>query len=69
MWQNVLNFFYNKIEKNGVILIDDYADKNYLDTRKIVDKFFLDKNDILMQFPTGQAIIFKNWKDNQIYSH
>ena len=57
---NVLNFFYNKIEKNGVILIDDYADKNYLDTRKIVDKFFLDKNDILMQFPTGQAIIFKN---------
>lgn len=57
---SALSFFYSKIEKNGVILIDDYADKDYLDTRKTVDKFFLDKKDILIQLPTGQAIIFKS---------
>lgn len=57
---NSLNFFYKRLEKNGVILIDDYGDENYIDTRKVIDYFLLKKNDILWQLPTGQAIIFKN---------
>ena len=57
---NTLNFFYYRIERKGVILIDDYADDNYIETRKLIDKFFRGKKDILMQLPTGQAIIFKN---------
>lgn len=56
---STLNFFYNRIEKNGVILIDDYADSNYKDTRLVIDKFLIKKNDILFQLPTGQAIILK----------
>ena len=57
---NTLNFFYKRLEKNGLILIDDYGDKNYMDTRKVIDYFLLKKNNILWQLPTGQAIIFKN---------
>lgn len=56
---NTLNFFYSRLEKNGIILIDDYGDANYLDTRKVIDYFLLNKKDILFQLPTGQAIIFK----------
>ncbi len=56
---SVLNFFYKRLEKNGVILIDDYADSNYIDTRIVIDRFFLKKKDILFQLPTGQAIIIK----------
>jgi len=56
---STLNFFYNRIEKNGVILIDDYADSNYKDTRLVIDKFLTKKNDLLFQLPTGQAIILK----------
>ena len=38
-----LNFFYEKLENNGVILFDDYAHINYEDTRKIIDSFLNDK--------------------------
>ena len=55
-----LNFFYNRLEKDGVILIDDYGDSDYLNTRKVVDHFLMKKKNILWQLPTGQAIIFKN---------
>jgi len=57
---STLNFFYKRLEKNGIILIDDYADSNYAETRLVIDNFFLKKNDILIQLPTGQAIILKN---------
>lgn len=56
---HTLNFFYDRLEKNGIILIDDYADDNYSYTRKVVDKFFKKKKDILWQLSTGQAIIIK----------
>ena len=42
-----------------MILIDDYADSNYKDTRLVIDKFLTKKNDLLFQLPTGQAIILK----------
>ena len=35
-----LEFFYDKIESNGIIIFDDYGWKGYEDTRYVVDKFF-----------------------------
>ena len=55
-------FYYvkNKIVKNGIIIFDDYGSPNYLDTRKIIDKFFKNKKEYIFQIPTGQALIIKN---------
>ena len=55
-----LEFFYDKLEKNGIILFDDYGWKNYEDTKRIVDKFLKSKKGSFMQFPTGQGFFIKN---------
>ena len=55
-----LEFFYNKIIHNGVILFDDYG--GFDDTRKIIDNFFKDKKGHFVSLPTGQAIFYKNNK-------
>lgn len=54
-----LKFFYPKLEDRGVILFDDYGALNYSDTKKMIDEFFKDKNGILFEIPTGQAIYYK----------
>ena len=54
-----LEFFYDKIESNGIIIFDDYGWKGYEDTRYIVDKFLNKKNENFFQFPTGQGIYIK----------
>jgi len=54
-----LKFFFPKLEDRGVILFDDYGAINYLDTRKMIDEFFKDKDGILFETPTGQAIFYK----------
>lgn len=57
--QECLNFFYDKIENNGVILFDDYAHIHFEDTRKIIDEFLLNKEGNFLHFPTGQAFFIK----------
>ena len=57
---DVLNHFYDKIETGGIIILDDYGGGGYIETKKAVDKFFQDKNTIVFQLPTGQAIIQKS---------
>ena len=52
--------FYDRVASGGVILFDDYGWDAYIDTRRIIDEFFKDKPGILFEFPTGQAIYFKN---------
>jgi hypothetical protein len=54
-----LNFFYKLMEKNGIIIFDDYGSPNYVDTKKVVDKFFKKKKEQIFQLPTGQAIVIK----------
>jgi len=53
-----LEFFYNKIMHNGVILFDDYG--TFDGTRKIIDTFFKDKKGHFISLPTGQGIFYKN---------
>jgi hypothetical protein len=57
--EETLKFFYEKILPGGVILFDDYAWNGYVDTKRVVDRFFQMKNVELLHLPTGQAIVFK----------
>ena len=54
-----IDFFYPKLSNRGVILFDDYGHLKHIDTKKMVDEFFVDKDGILMPLPTGQAIFFR----------
>lgn len=54
-----LKFFYPKIEKNGVMLFDDYGSVGYEDTRDVIENFFIDKDVEFLHLPTGQAIVIK----------
>jgi len=55
---DTLEFFFPRLVRGGVILFDDYGWARYIDTKKIVDKFFHNKSGILMKLPTGQAMYF-----------
>lgn len=55
-----LEFFYEKIVHNGVILFDDYG--GFEETRKIIDNFFENKKGHFLNLPTGQGIFYKNNK-------
>ncbi len=54
-----LEYFYNKLVGGGVILFDDYGWAGYTDTKRVVDRFFLNREANLLQLPTGQAMVFK----------
>ena len=52
-----LNFFYEKISSDGVIIFDDYGRID--DEKEVIDKFFNNKKGNFISLPTGQAIFFK----------
>lgn len=54
-----LDFFYPRLSNRGIVLFDDYGHSKYMDTKKVVDEFFVDKDGVLMPLPTGQAIFFR----------
>lgn len=55
----ILEYFYEKVLPGGIILFDDYAFHDHVETKKIVDSFFLKKKTNLLHLPTGQAVVFK----------
>ena len=55
----MIQFFYDKIEINGLIIFDDYGWKGYEDTKEVIDIFLNDKKGSFFQFPTGQAVFLK----------
>lgn len=57
--QKTLDFFYEKIEKNGLILFDDYGHETFEDTRIVVEEFFKDKKINFLHLMTGQVIVTK----------
>ena len=58
-----LNQFWPLLKKGGIILFDDYALIGYEDTKKSIDNWIKDKNLSFTQFPTGQAMIVKSFRD------
>ena len=50
-----------KIEVGGVVLLDDYGQPAYIDTKIAIDNWVSNHNDsLLLHLPTTQALIIKN---------
>ena len=56
---SINNFFYKKIDTNGVILFDDYNHLSYEPTKIAIDNFLKNKKGQFINFPTGQSIFIK----------
>ena len=57
-----LNFFYSRLEKNGVIVCDDYNSSTFPGAKKAWDEFFRNKKEDLLfsyEVPMGSAFIIK----------
>ena len=53
------NFFWPKLVKGGVIILDDYGFPRHIEQKLAFDKFAREKNVSILYLPTGQGIIFK----------
>ena len=56
---SAMNHFWPRLEKGGVILLDDYALSGYEATKRVIDAWIADTKGILLHFPTGQGLIIK----------
>ena len=55
-----LDYYWDRILAGGVVLFDDYAQPAYIDTKNVIDRWVIEnKNAIILQLPTSQAILFK----------
>jgi len=54
---NCLGYFYDRMEKGGIILSHDY--NNHIGVRKAFDRFFKDKDEIVIALPTTQCLVVK----------
>jgi O-methyltransferase len=55
-----IKFFFNKITKGGIVLLDDYAyGKSFLLQKIYWDKFAKSKGIEILTLPTGQGLIIK----------
>ena len=56
--KELLEFFSNKLNKNAIIIFDDYGWPNHEESRIEIDKWSMKKSGILWPLPTGQALFF-----------
>jgi O-methyltransferase len=52
-------FFYSRLEKDAVMLFDDYGFPTCPGARKAVDEFFSDKPEVPFYLPTGQCLVVR----------
>ena len=52
-------FFWNKLVKGAVVILDDYGWKAHILQKKAFDKFTREKGVEILSLPTGQGLIFK----------
>ena len=57
--RDALLFFYDKVLPGGIILFDDYGWIGFIDSKRVIDEFFQDKEGYLLPLPTGQGIFYK----------
>lgn len=53
------NYFWDKIVKGGVIILDDYGFPPHINQKLAFDSFAKEKGTSILTLPTGQGIIFK----------
>jgi hypothetical protein len=54
-----LHNFYEKIVPGGIIYLDDYGWGGFEGLKAMVDQFFRDKPETVLQLPSGQGVIIK----------
>ena len=54
-----LDFFWDKISKGGVILLDDYGFKEHLAQKETQDVWAKNHGVAILSLPTGQGLIIK----------
>jgi hypothetical protein len=54
-----LTFFYPRMLREAVILLDDYGFKTCPGAKQAADAFFSDKPEKIVMLPTGQAFVIK----------
>lgn len=54
------NFFWDKLVKGGVMILDDYGFPAHINQKMAFDSFAKEKGVSILYIPTGQGIIFKN---------
>jgi hypothetical protein len=53
------NYFWDKIVKGGVLILDDYGFPPHINQKLAFDQFAKEKKVSILSLPTGQGIIFK----------
>ncbi|MEP7163335.1 MAG: TylF/MycF/NovP-related O-methyltransferase [Ferruginibacter sp.] len=54
-----ISFFYERLNKGGIMICDDYGFSNCLGAKKAMDDFFTGKPESVIMLTTGQAFIIK----------
>ncbi|WP_395052137.1 TylF/MycF/NovP-related O-methyltransferase [Flavobacterium sp.] len=54
-----INYFWDKIVKGGVVVLDDYGFSLHTEQKYAFDEFAKQKNVSILSLPTGQGIIIK----------
>jgi len=54
-----INYFWDKVVKGGVVILDDYGFPMHINQKLAFDEFALKNNISILSLPTGQGIIIK----------
>lgn len=54
-----INFFWDKVVKGGIIILDDYGFPMHIEQKLAFDEFAKQKKVEILALPTGQGLIFK----------
>jgi len=60
-----LEFFYERLNSSGLIVCDDYGNKQCPGAKKALDSFMADKPEDVVHLATGQGVI---WKRNSSFT-
>ena len=53
------DFIYPRLQNGGIMVFDDYGFQTCPGARKAVDEFFLNKHEVPLILPTGQAVVIR----------
>lgn len=56
---DAVSFFYERLNKGGIMICDDYGFSTCPGAKKAVDDFFADKTETVIMLTTGQGFIIK----------
>ena len=56
---DTLAFFYERLTPGAIVLMDDYGFHTCPGAKKAADEFFADKPELIVNLPTGQALVQK----------